>query len=456
MHSTHGNPLRRLLIVLTTLAIVLLFLARMRAELSGSAIVAEKDLQSIAGITVASMQPGDRAATSAVLRELVEHPFIAAATVASKSGRQTERRPATPQSSFLAAMSVRPTTVCAAAGDSTLCLEPDAGAIQRAAIRRNTAFAWIVPLVLLLAVLAWRGRGNGSEQSIAALVARSTREQDYSARVTTPDRAMKPLADSINTLLEQMQNRDLMLRRRTTELEQLNRELEAFSFSVSHDLRAPIGSIDGFSQALGDFYGEKLDDEGREYIRWIRDATQQMQALVESLLQMSRLNQHDLVKSEVDLSSVAQKIAAGLQQRDTTRVVSFHIADGLRTQGDERLLHAVLENMLSNAWKFTAKREEAHIEVGSFDTEETRVYYVRDNGAGFDRTQASRLFSAFQRLHSRSDFDGTGIGLATVKRVIERHGGTVWAEGEVGQGATFYFTTGERLRRNENEQRLSA
>jgi light-regulated signal transduction histidine kinase (bacteriophytochrome) len=292
---------------------------------------------------------------------------------------------------------------------------------------------------------------------MAAVIDRSTREQDYSARITTVDRASRPLADSINTLLEQMQSRDLQLRRRTTELEQVNRELEAFSFSVSHDLRAPISSIDGFSQALADYYEDKLDAEGREYIRWIRDAAKQMQALVESLLQMSRLNQHDLVKTDVDLSAVAHKIANALRQSDSSRNVMFHITDGLRTSGDERLLHAVLENMMSNAWKFTSKRPEGHIEVGAFDTDETRIYYVRDNGAGFDATQGARLFSAFQRLHSRSDFDGTGIGLATVKRVIERHGGTVWAEGEVGRGATFYFTTGERLRQTEaGTERMTA
>jgi light-regulated signal transduction histidine kinase (bacteriophytochrome) len=257
------------------------------------------------------------------------------------------------------------------------------------------------------------------------------------------------LARAINELLSQMQQRDLMLRRRTTELENVNREVEAFSYSVSHDLRGPLASIEGFTQALQDDYGDKFDEPGQEYMKWIREAVAQMANLIAGLLQMSRANRTEMNRTTVDLSRLAESIALSLQQRNPARKVDFRIEPNLVADGDERLLHAVLENLMSNAFKFTGKKDDARITVGSTTEGDRRAYFVKDNGAGFDSTQAARMFTAFQRLHSTSEFEGTGIGLATVKRIIERHGGAIWADGQVGEGATFYFTLGELVPRSQ-------
>ena len=240
-----------------------------------------------------------------------------------------------------------------------------------------------------------------------------------------------------------MHQRDLILRRRSTELETANRELEAFAYSVSHDLRSPLASVEGFSHALSDAYGDVLDDSGKEYLRWIRDAVTQMTNLVAGLLQMSRLSRMEINRTRVDLSAIAQSVAESLRQTDPTRSVEFSIEPRLVGGGDERLLHAVLENLMSNAFKYSRKKEKAIITVGSTVGDGRRTYFVKDNGAGFDSTQAARMFTAFQRLHSASEFEGTGIGLSTVKRILERHGGAIWADGQPGQGATFYFTLGD-------------
>ena len=212
-----------------------------------------------------------------------------------------------------------------------------------------------------------------------------------------------------------------------------NRELEAFSYSVAHDLRAPLRAIDGFSQALLDDYGGRIDGDGRRYLDRVRAAAQKMAELIDDLLQLSRITRAELAKRSVDVSQIARQIAAELE-RESHREIA--IADGLAAEADPKLLAIVLENLLSNAWKFTAKREGARIELGRDDA----GFFVRDNGAGFDMTYRDKLFGVFQRLHAASDFAGTGIGLATVRRIIERHGGRVWADARVGEGATFWFT----------------
>jgi signal transduction histidine kinase len=206
---------------------------------------------------------------------------------------------------------------------------------------------------------------------------------------------------------------------------------------VSHDLRAPLGSIDGFSYAIQLDYADRLDDTARDYLTWIRKGCVQMRDLIEGLLQMSRLARAEVQREPVDLTEIARGVAGDLQQSDPNRDVQFEIHDNVRAVGDQRLLHAVVENLMSNAWKFTRKRKPARIEFGSSGG----AFYVRDNGAGFDPSHASKMFQPFQRLHSSREFEGTGIGLATVQKIIERHGGRAWAEGEVGKGATIYFTT---------------
>jgi signal transduction histidine kinase/CHASE3 domain sensor protein len=230
------------------------------------------------------------------------------------------------------------------------------------------------------------------------------------------------------------------VRRRTAELEATNRELEAFSYSVSHDLRAPLRSVDGFSVALEEDYGHLLTGEGKHYLARIRAGVQRMGQLIDALLQLSRITRAEMTVEPVPLSELALEVAHELQQQDTDRVLEFLIEPGLHTSGDPRLLRAVFENMLGNAVKFTAHTAQARIEFG-FDPQRA-AYYVRDNGAGFDQQYVNKLFVAFQRLHGEKDFQGSGIGLATVARVIHRHHGAMSAEGVVGQGATFWFTLG--------------
>ena len=227
---------------------------------------------------------------------------------------------------------------------------------------------------------------------------------------------------------------------RTAQLEAANKELEAFSYSVSHDLRAPLRSIDGFSQALLEDYADKLDQEGREHLHRVRASSQRMGELIDNLLGLSRVTRKEMRLETVNLSELAKNIAAELQQSQPERQVAFASAEGLRANADGGLMRVVLENLLGNAWKFTGKRADARIEFGVVQDNGKSAYYLRDNGAGFDMAYADKLFGAFQRLHGQKEFSGTGIGLATVQRIIHRHGGSVWAEGKVGAGATFYFT----------------
>lgn len=228
---------------------------------------------------------------------------------------------------------------------------------------------------------------------------------------------------------------------RTAELETANKELEAFSYSVSHDLRAPLRGIDGFSQALLERYADKLDDKGKHYLQRIRAGTQRMGALIDDLLTLSRVTRSEMRRRQVDLSALAKEILAELTHTQPEREVELAIAPGLIANGDAQLLRVVLENLLNNAWKFTSARLHTRIEFGAILQEDAKVaYFVRDNGAGFDMAYSNKLFGAFQRLHTTTQFAGTGIGLATVARIIHRHGGRVWAEGVVEKGATFYFT----------------
>jgi light-regulated signal transduction histidine kinase (bacteriophytochrome) len=218
-----------------------------------------------------------------------------------------------------------------------------------------------------------------------------------------------------------------------------NRELEAFSYSVAHDLRAPLRSIDGFSLAVLEDCGERLDENGLQHLRYVREAAQQMSRLIDDLLTLSRYSRAALERRETDVSAIAKNVALRLARVHPHRNVEMIIADGLIADCDDGLLTVALENLIGNAWKYTGKRDNARIEVGSID-ERPRAYFVRDNGAGFDMAYASKLFGVFQRLHSAAEFEGTGIGLATVERIVRRHGGQIWAESEVGGGATFYFT----------------
>jgi two-component system NtrC family sensor kinase len=224
------------------------------------------------------------------------------------------------------------------------------------------------------------------------------------------------------------------------ELDRKNKELEAFSYSVSHDLRAPLRSIDGFSRALIEDFGDKLEPRAVGYLNRVRQSAQRMAELIDDLLELSRINRAELRREDVDLGLIAQRVVEELQRSDAERQVQVTLPGPLLVYADRRLLQVALENLIGNAWKFTSKSAAARIECGVEERPEGTSYFVRDNGAGFDMDHAERLFSPFQRLHSDADFPGTGIGLATVRRIIDRHGGRVWGQGSVGQGATMFFT----------------
>jgi signal transduction histidine kinase len=257
--------------------------------------------------------------------------------------------------------------------------------------------------------------------------------QTLQVQVADLETARKELAE-LNSDLEGR------VRRRTAELEASNRELETFSYSVSHDLRSPLRAIDGFSSALLEDYWDKLDDEGRDDLRRVRDNATRMGELIDSLLSLSRLSRQEMSLADVDLSAAASAAADQLRHLDPHRNVSFTIQPGLVARGDPALLRNVLDNLLGNAWKFTSKHESASIEFGARDIDGETAYFVKDDGAGFDMAYVGKLFGAFQRVHGQTEFPGIGIGLATTARIIRRHGGRIWAEGEPERGATFWFT----------------
>ncbi len=271
----------------------------------------------------------------------------------------------------------------------------------------------------------------------------------------------KQAGEEIRQLNEELEQR---VQQRTAELRTANQELEAFAYSVSHDLRAPLRALDGFSAALLSQYQEQLDEQGRHYLDRIRTASQRMGQLINDLLDLSRVTRCEMARQPVDLCALGQEIAAELQAGDPQRQAEFAIADGMIVQGDAHLLRIALDNLLGNAWKFSGPRPLARIELGcmtlqdfraqapdwsahlpqpAISGQESEIYFVRDNGVGFDMAYADKLFAPFQRLHSMHEFPGTGIGLVTVQRIVTRHGGRVWTEARVGRGATFYFTLGE-------------
>lgn len=247
----------------------------------------------------------------------------------------------------------------------------------------------------------------------------------------------KQAEEEIRRLNEELEER---VRRRTAELEVANRELEAFSYSVSHDLRAPLRSIDGFSKALLEDYANTLDDRAKEYLEKVRRAARHMGDIIDDLLKLSRVSRADINYEAVDLSGLVRTVAETLKESDPSRNVAFLIQDGIVVSGDRRLLGIVVANLLENAWKFTSGNKEPRIEFGSPGEPDEKVFFFRDNGIGFDMAYGDKLFNVFQRLPGSEKFPGTGIGLATVQRIINRHGGRIWAEGKPGEGAVFYFT----------------
>jgi len=232
---------------------------------------------------------------------------------------------------------------------------------------------------------------------------------------------------------------------RTAEIQALNHELESFSYSVSHDLRAPLRSISGFSQALMEDYAGKLDEEGQNYLERVRNGAIKMSTLIDDLLELSRVSRREMKRQRVDITAIAYDVIKELQEHEPERVVAITIQKGLELSGDPKLLGVVMINLIGNAWKYTSKRDGAHIEIGMHTEDSIPVFFVRDNGIGFDMQYAKKLFGAFQRLHNVAEYEGTGIGLATVQRVINRHGGRVWAQSIPDKGAAFYFTITDHI-----------
>jgi signal transduction histidine kinase len=269
----------------------------------------------------------------------------------------------------------------------------------------------------------------GQEASLEGL---SAGADDYLAKPFTS----QELLARVRTHLTMARARDEL----NAELVRANGELKAFSYSVSHDLRAPLRAIDGFSRILLDDHAGQLDDQGRDYLQKVRAGAQRMGELIDDLLELSRVTSSELRRTRIDLAELAWTVGEELKRKDPERAVALSGKDGLVVEADAGLLRIVLDNLLGNAWKFTAKTGEPRIDFGTEQRDGGEVFFVRDNGAGFDMKYADKLFRPFQRLHSESEFPGTGIGLATVRRIVERHGGRVWAEGAPERGATVFFT----------------
>lgn len=294
-----------------------------------------------------------------------------------------------------------------------------------------------------------QGRVNGEEVRLKTL-----RGREFDAALTavmkkdtTGEIYFDGIIEDISVRKEgerKIQQLNNSLRTRSKELEVINQELEAFSYSVSHDLRAPLRAIDGFSRTLLNEYSDRLDDKGRDRLRRVRTAAQRMADLIDDLLKLSRVTRTEIKWEPVDLTQLAKEVIEALRQDEPKRVVQFSVHSGMTAYGDARLLRVVMDNLLSNAWKFTNQRSEAIIEVGCNFDKKALTYFVRDNGAGFDMAYVSKLFGAFQRLHDAGEFPGSGIGLATVQRVIHKHSGCIWAKSAVDQGAIFYFTLNEK------------
>jgi signal transduction histidine kinase len=331
-------------------------------------------------------------------------------------------------------------------------------------LRRYALISFVVLLLaLMVALLVSSVFGKSVSRPIVELAQTAqqvSRDKDYGirARPSAESSELSVLVNSFNDMLKEIQERDRALQRahdelehrvseRTRELVSANRELEAFSYSVSHDLRGPLDSLNGLAYVLLARLGPKLDPENRELIEHIRSSGRRMTELIEDLLNLSRVTTSVIHVEKVDLTQIARSIFEELRRTAPGRQVEFMAPPREEAYGDAHLLRIVMENLLRNAWKYTSHHEHACIELGRIAKEGQPVYFVRDDGTGFDPRNANRLFQPFQRLHSTAEFPGNGIGLATVRRIIQRHGGEVWAEGAVEKGATFYFTLDRKQHR---------
>lgn len=437
----------------------------------------------LAANSTAALAFVNEADATEVLSALKSDPHMVAAALYDRQGRVFATYPARPAAGLIPAapepdgfrfaggrlVGFAPVAQEASDRLGTLYIASDTKAVSDA-LRLSGIIAAVVLAVAMLAAYALAAALQGPiSEPILALAetatAASTR-QDYSLRAPKfGEDELGALTDAFNAMLgrieeqkqelqqhatrleqrvaertEELEHRNEALRRNAAELLAANTELDAFAYSVSHDLRAPLRSIDGFSQVLLEDYAPQLGDAGRDALQRVRAASQRMATLIDDLLKLARVTRAEMRTEHVDLSSMAREIVLDIQRTTPDREVEFAIAPGLQTHGDARLLRVVLDNLLRNGWKYTSKRPQARVEFMTTDQNGDRVFVIRDNGAGFDMRYADKLFGVFQRLHSAAEFEGTGVGLATVRRIINRHGGRIWAEGAVDQGATFYFT----------------
>jgi signal transduction histidine kinase len=437
----------------------------------------------IAANSTASLAFANAADAREILSALRADPHVVAAALYDKDGRLFARYPADLLADVLPATPARdgyrfqrgsviglePVAEVGKPRLGTLYLQSDMKAVSRTLWLSAAIAAGVMGISLLGAYLLAAVLQGWISQPILTLAETATAistRQDYSVRAPQLGTdELGVLTDAFNQMLgrieeqnraaqgyaaqleqrvaertHELEERNEALRRNAAELVAANTELDAFAYSVSHDLRAPLRSIDGFSQVLLEDYAAKLDEPGRDALQRVRAASQRMGTLIDDLLKLARVTRADFRTEVVDLSGLAQDIVNELRRTAPERPVEVAIAPGLTARGDSRLLRVVLDNLLRNSWKYTAKQPQPRIEFGSSEGDGGRTFLVRDNGAGFDMKYADKLFGVFQRLHSATEFEGTGVGLATVRRIITRHGGRIWAEGAVGQGATFYFT----------------
>ena len=437
----------------------------------------------IAANSTASLAFANEADATEILSALRAEPHVVAAGLYDKNGRLFARYPASLPGDALPAIPGRdgyrfedsyviglePVAETGNPRLGTLYLKSDMQVVSRA-LRLSAAIGAGVMAISLLAAYflaaVLQGRISQPILALAETAAAVSARQDYSVRAPKlGEDELGTLTDAFNLMLGRIEDQNRELRRYATELEErvterthelqernealrrnaaellaANTELDAFAYSVSHDLRAPLRSIDGFSQVLLEDYGAQLDESGRDSLQRVRAASQRMATLIDDLLKLARVTRSEMRTELVDLSKIARDIATELHRSTPERQVDVTIAQGLEARGDVRLLRVALENLLRNSWKYTAKQPRPRIEFATVEGNGERVFMVRDNGAGFDMQYADKLFGVFQRLHSADEFEGTGVGLATVRRIITRHGGRIWAEGAVDRGATFYFT----------------
>jgi signal transduction histidine kinase len=437
----------------------------------------------LAANSTAALAFANEADATEILSALKSDPHMVAAALYDRAGHLFASYPARPPGDLLPAapqpdgyrferghlLGFAPVAQGANERLGTLYLASDTKAVSDA-IRLSGLIAIVVLAIALLAAYALaaalQGRISAPILALAETATAVSTRQDYSVRAPKfGEDELGTLTDAFNEMLgrieqqkrelqqhalvleqrvaertQELEHRNEALRRNTAELLAANTELDAFAYSVSHDLRAPLRSIDGFSQVLLEDFATQLGDAGRDSLQRVRAASQRMAMLIDDLLKLARVTRAEMRTERVDLSGLAGDIVADIQRAAPDRQVEFAIAPGLEAQGDSRLLRVALDNLLRNGWKYSAKRPQPRVEFTAVDQNGDRVFVIKDNGAGFDMRYADKLFGVFQRLHSASEFEGTGVGLATVRRIINRHGGRIWAEGAVDKGASFYFT----------------